>query len=52
MSSYFKCSRCGHTVRILARGDTAICSQCGGTMYRCHHRSSPLHIALLARSRK
>ena len=33
-SDWFKCSRCGHTVRMLAYGDTERCSQCGGTMYR------------------
>lgn len=41
MSSYFKCSNpsCGYTVRILAKGDTARCSQCGSIMYRCHHKT-------------
>lgn len=34
-SDFFKCSRCGYTVRMLVRGDRATCSQCGGTMYRC-----------------
>lgn len=33
-SEYFKCRNCGYTVRILARGNTARCSQCGGTMER------------------
>lgn len=34
-SPYFKCRACGYTVAILARGNTARCSQCGGTMDRC-----------------
>lgn len=34
-SDYFKCRSCGYTVRMLARGNTARCSQCGGTMDRC-----------------
>ncbi len=32
---WFKCESCGYTVRMLVRGDTATCSQCGGRMYRC-----------------
>ena len=31
---YFKCASCGYTVRYKVLGDTARCSQCGGTMYR------------------
>ena len=31
---YFKCSSCGYTVRYKVLGNTARCSQCGGTMYR------------------
>lgn len=31
---YFKCEKCGYTIRMLVRGDTAICSQCGGRMNR------------------
>lgn len=34
-SDFFKCDSCGYTVRMLVRGNTAHCSQCGGTMYRC-----------------
>lgn len=34
-SEWFKCTKCGHTVQMLVRGDTATCSQCGGTMKRC-----------------
>lgn len=34
-SDYFKCESCGYTVRMLVRGDTAHCSQCGGIMHRC-----------------
>ena len=34
-SDYFKCRNCGYTVRMLVRGNTARCSQCGGTMDRC-----------------
>lgn len=34
-SDFFKCRNCGYTVRILAIGNTARCSQCGGTMDRC-----------------
>lgn len=34
-SEYFKCENCGYTVRMLVRGDTAHCSQCGGLMHRC-----------------
>lgn len=34
-SDFFKCRSCGYTVRMLVRGDTATCSQCGGTMDRC-----------------
>lgn len=44
MSSYFKCSSCGYTVRMLVRGDTARCSQCGGTMHRCHHKLVPIQL--------
>lgn len=31
---YFKCGSCGYTVRYKVLGNTARCSQCGGTMYR------------------
>lgn len=31
---YFKCASCGYTVRYKVLGNTAKCSQCGGTMYR------------------
>lgn len=31
---YFKCASCGYTVRYKVNGNTARCSQCGGTMYR------------------
>lgn len=34
-SDYFKCRRCGYTVRMRVLGNTATCSQCGGTMDRC-----------------
>lgn len=34
-SDYFKCRSCGYTVRMRVRGNTAHCSQCGGTMDRC-----------------
>lgn len=34
-SSWFKCQKCGHTVQMLVRGDTATCSKCGGMMRRC-----------------
>lgn len=33
-SDFFKCRKCGYTVRMLVRGDIAHCSQCGGTMDR------------------
>lgn len=33
-SDFFKCASCGYTVRMRALGNTAKCSQCGGTMYR------------------
>ena len=33
-SDYFKCSSCNYTVLYRVRGNTAKCSQCGGTMYR------------------
>lgn len=31
---FFKCQNCGYTIRMLVRGDTATCSQCGGRMVR------------------
>ena len=31
---FFKCASCGYTVRYKVLGNTARCSQCGGTMYR------------------
>lgn len=34
-SDFFKCRKCDYTVRMLVRGNTATCSQCGGTMDRC-----------------
>lgn len=34
MSEYFKCQRCGYTVRAKILGNTARCSQCGGIMRR------------------
>lgn len=33
-SDWFKCERCGYTVRMKVLGNTATCSQCGGTMRR------------------
>lgn len=34
-SEFFKCRNCGYTIRMLVLGNTAHCSQCGGTMDRC-----------------
>lgn len=34
-SDFFKCEKCGYTVRMLVLGNYAHCSQCGGTMKRC-----------------
>lgn len=34
-SDWFKCRNCGYTVRKLVLGNTATCSECGGTMDRC-----------------
>ncbi len=34
MSDYFVCVNCGHGAHIKVLGDTATCSQCGGTMKR------------------
>ena len=31
---WFVCTSCGYLVRIRVLGDTAHCSQCGGTMRR------------------
>ena len=31
---FFKCEKCGYTVRMLVPGNTATCSQCGGRMVR------------------
>lgn len=31
---FFKCASCGYTVRMRVLGNTARCSQCGGTMHR------------------
>lgn len=50
MSSYFKCSNCDYTVRILTPRDTARCSQCGGIMYRCSHHKV-ITINLITRGR-
>lgn len=33
-SDWFKCEKCGYTVRMLVLGDRATCSQCGGQMIR------------------
>ncbi len=34
ISDLFKCSKCGHTAYLKVLGNTATCSECGGTMYR------------------
>lgn len=34
LSDFFKCGSCGYTVRMRVLGNTARCSQCGGTMQR------------------
>lgn len=31
---WFKCDKCGRTIRMLVRGNIATCSECGGTMRR------------------
>lgn len=31
---FFKCEKCGYTVRMKVLGNTATCSQCGGRMVR------------------
>ena len=31
---FFKCTKCGYTVRMKVLGNTATCSQCGGRMER------------------
>ena len=33
-SDWFACTSCGYLVRMRVLGDTAHCSQCGGTMRR------------------
>lgn len=33
-SEWFKCLKCGREVQILALGDHATCSECGGMMVR------------------
>lgn len=33
-SDWFKCASCGYTVMMRVLGNTAHCSQCGGTMHR------------------
>lgn len=33
-SEWFECTQCGYKVRYLVKGNTAKCSQCGGTMRR------------------
>ena len=33
-SDWFKCRKCGYTVRKLVLGNLATCSECGGTMDR------------------
>ena len=33
-SDWFECASCGYLVRMRVLGDTAHCSQCGGTMHR------------------
>lgn len=31
---FFKCEKCGRTIRMLVLGNTATCSECGGKMVR------------------